>query len=58
MRDNHAIAPGGQQRRHVDETVNVVRPSMQENDYRAIGWTRFGVANIQLARVDLLECPE
>src|SRR5262245_28079739 len=58
VRDDHPIARRRQRRRHIDEAVNVVGPSVQEEDHRPICGAGFGVSDIQNAGIDLLERAE
>ena len=55
---DHAVAGRRQQRRDVDEAVDVVGPAVQEDDRRAVGRTGFGVPDVQHAGVDLLQRAE
>src|SRR5262245_31274700 len=52
------IARRGQQRRHIDVAVNVIRPAVQEEDDGAIGWAGFGIADSEGAGLGLLEGSE
>ena len=45
----------GQQRRHVDKSMDVVRPAVQQEDRRPGRWLILGVANIEDPGIDLLE---
>ena len=56
--NDHPIAGRRQQRRDIDEAVDVVGPAVQENDRRAIGRTGFGIADIEHAGIDLLQRAE
>jgi hypothetical protein len=58
IRHDHTIARGCELRCHIDEAMNVVGPAMQQDDRTPARGTRFGVADIQQAGVDLLERPE
>ena len=53
--NDDAVAFGREQGRDVDKAVDVIGPSVQENDGRAIRGTRFGVSDIQHAGIDLLQ---
>ena len=53
--DDHAVAPPGQQRRDIDETVDVIGPAMQQDDHRPVGGAGLGVGHIEHAGVDLLQ---
>ena len=55
IRHDHAVAGRRQQRRHIDEAVNVVGPAVQKNDGRTIGGTGLSVSDIQGAGIDLLQ---
>ncbi len=55
---DHAEARRCQQRRDIDKTMDVVRPSVQENDGRPIGGTCFRVPNVQDPGIDLLQRSE
>lgn len=58
MRDKHPEASRGQQRRDVDEAVNVIRPAVEKNHGWADGRTDFRVADIQDPGVDLFQLAE
>ena len=58
IRHDHAVARRRQQRRDIDKAVDVVWPAVQQDDRRAVGRTRFGIADIQHAGVDLLQRAE
>jgi hypothetical protein len=49
------VSAGGQDRCHVDVAVDVVGPSMQQDDRRTVGRAVLGIPNVQYAGVDLLE---
>jgi hypothetical protein len=51
--DDHSIARRRQQRCHVDITVNIVWPSVQQNDRLATGGACFGIGNGEEAGVNL-----
>ena len=53
--NDDAVAFGREQGRDVDKAVDVVGPSVQENDRRAFRGTGFGIADIEHAGVDLLQ---
>src|SRR5262249_11440731 len=57
-RDEHPVARRGQRRSDVDKAVNVVGPTMQQNDRSAVGGSGFGISHIQEAGIDLLERSE
>ena len=58
VRNEHPVARSCEHGRNIDKAVNVVRPAVQENDDRPIGGAGFGVADIQNARIDLLQRTE
>jgi hypothetical protein len=58
MRDDHPVALRCQNRGDVNVTVNVVGPTVEQDDGGSIGWAGFGVSNIQETGVDLLERAE
>jgi hypothetical protein len=51
----HAVARRRQQRRDIDKAVDVVGPTVQKDDWRAICRARFGICHIQDAGIDLLQ---
>src|ERR671911_2205598 len=53
MRHDHPVARRRQQRRDIDEAVNIVGPAVQKNYRRTIGGAAFSVSNIQDAGIDL-----
>jgi hypothetical protein len=57
-RDDDAIALVREQRRDIDEAVNVVGPAMQEQHRGTVAGTRLGVSDVQHARIDLLDRAE
>jgi len=58
IRNDHSVARGSQQGRNIDKTVDIIRPAMVKNDGGTIGGTRFCIANIQQAGIDLLQRAE
>src|SRR5262249_52449860 len=53
VRDDHPVASGGEQRHDIDEAMDVVRPSMQQNGYGSIGWAGVHIADVQEPGIDL-----
>jgi hypothetical protein len=58
MRHDHPVARRCQQRRDIDEAVNIIGPAVQKHDRRTIGGAGFSVSNMQDAGIDLLQCAE
>src|SRR6202011_1376868 len=56
--DDHPVASRSQTRGDVDETVDVVRPPVQQDRGRAAAGTGLGVSDIENAGIDVLERTE
>jgi len=55
MGHDHPVARRRQQWGDLDEAVDVVRPSVQQEHWRTAWGTRFGVADVEDPGMDLLE---
>jgi len=55
IRHDHAMPCGDQQRRHFGESMNIVRPSVQQDHRRAGCRTGLDVGDVQHTGVDVLE---
>src|SRR5581483_4560366 len=55
MGNDDAIAGRGQYRRYIDEAMDVVGPTVQQDDRLAVSGTHFSIADIEQACIDLLQ---
>ena len=58
IRHDHPVPRQSKQGRDIDETVNVVRPAVEEDDGRPAGGAGFRVPHVKQAGIDLLQRTE
>src|SRR5215212_6120371 len=55
MGDDDAVACFGKQRSHIDKAMNIVRPTVQQENRRTIGRTVLGISHIEDPGIDLFQ---